>query len=264
MASKKKSKKEAASIVTFKRCFGSIYKCIAHHQTEQCQKELGGGTKSCDFKIQFGKIIEYQKPDLSRLWMFHENLNEEQLTIKQETFDKLWLETHSQANEQKCISKCTTSKHIYVFNGWRYTIDKLHSEPKIEYRVETDFVADFLCALQDTDIRFVCEKYTSVETNAPTLKYYDSIHEQHVTRYTFYDAIHVDFIVEFDITRAKKREVVEDSRINRINIEIDRQLSFDDDESKALFEQILSLIVFDQILDSHQHTYNLVRKFCNK
>ena len=256
MSSNPKSKKTDTQ---YKRCFGSIYKTVAQHQLEKCQIEYGKVMGNTNFYIQIGKVITYNDSKITQLWMFRENIDDEILENRQVTFDKIYLT--AQENNQPFISKYEVSKHVYVYNGVKYSIEKDESVPFVQNSVETDFLADFLCENQPLNLRFVCEKYKTMKTNAPTTKYYDSIHEQHTVVYKFYDAITVHFIIEFDITRDNGIELVENSKINRILIEIDKQLDFDNEESKGLFEQILSLIVFGDIREAHPHTYNLIRKY---
>jgi hypothetical protein len=192
--------------------------------------------------------------------MFHEHLEEEALQNSQATFERVLQTAHT--NEQYFVTKYEVSKHIYVYNGWRSIIEQNTCVPFIQTNAETDFLADFSCENQHFDVRFVCDKYKILETNGPSIKLYDSIHEQHCVVYKFFDAISVHFIVEFDITRKKSVEAIENTRINKIVVEIDKQLDFEDENSKGLFEQILSLLLFDEVREAHPHTYNLVRKFC--
>lgn len=251
-------------IVNSKRCFDAIYKSIAHYNYCECEcdnddrrkRTLNGSEK--ELKIALGHIIPHSRNDLTRLWMFREHFEEKDFTNRIELFEIL-------CNTVKDgISKDTISQKIYIFDGWRCKIDNNSKQSIVHKNVETDYLADFRCQGQDIDIRFTSECYTTALTNTSTLALYDSIHEQHITRYTFHDAIHVDFIVEFDVTRPKDKQNVLNSRINRIHVNIDKHLSFSDKESSQLFEQILDLLVFCHIPDQCMHTYNILRKFCDK
>jgi len=246
--------------MNFKRCFGTIYKTITHHCSENCRDDYGGTVKQSNLFVIIGKSIPYLGNVMARIWTFNENIPDDMFDQAQSTFQQIYFtaSTDNKNDTQPIITRDETTQHNYIINDWRYIVKQNIPEPIIQRAVEADCLADFSCNGLPFDIRFMCDKYHTVTVNAPATKYYDSKHEQHTTVYTFYDAIHVHFIKEFDITN----DTIKPRKINRIQIELDRRIDFECDESKGLFEQILSLILFNKVKDVHQHTYNLNRKFC--